>query len=85
MNPEDIITSILQHTGRPRKLTSSQAIEIYDRANAGERGIDLAKEFGTSGTTISHIKTGKMYADVTHMKIGEHQVTIRVRPEAWKN
>lgn len=64
---EEIITNS-RSKGHPRSLTNDQAIAIYDRANAGERGIDLAKEFGSSSTTVSHIKTSKMYADVTHNK-----------------
>ena len=82
---EEILTnSKLRKRGATRKLTPAQAIEIYDRANAGERGIDLAIEFKISGSIISEIKTGKAYADVTHIKILGRQVAIRVKPEAWK-
>lgn len=47
-----------------RKLSNEQALEIIERLDSGELGKDLAKEFDVSGTTISHIKTGKMYEDV---------------------
>lgn len=65
MSPEDIIVSTAPRKGRRRKLTSDQIREVYKRANAGERGIDLAIEFKISGSIISEIKTGKAYADAT--------------------
>lgn len=49
---------------KTRKLSKEQALEIIDRLDAGELGKDLAKEFDVSETTISHIRTGKMYSDV---------------------
>lgn len=54
------------HAPRPkmRKLNNEQVLEIIDRLRSGERGQDLAAEFNVSETTISHIKTGKMYSDV---------------------
>ena len=46
------------HFGGNSKLTKEQAQEIVNRLNQGERGVDLAKEFGVSKWTISMIKHG---------------------------
>lgn len=37
------------------KLTETQVIEVRRRRAAGERGIDLAREFGVSNTAVSRI------------------------------
>ena len=44
------------------KLTHAQAIEIRRRLAGGERGSDLAKEFGVGHPTITRIKKGIRYA-----------------------
>lgn len=50
-------------TGRPwRKLTADQALDIRNRLAAGEKGRDLAREFGVGESCISAIKTGRTYA-----------------------
>ena len=41
------------------RLTSEQVAEIRARALRGERGVDLAAEYGVVKTTISSIKTGR--------------------------
>jgi hypothetical protein len=40
------------------KLTIAQAEEIARRARAGEKGLDLAREFSVSPGTVSSLKTG---------------------------
>lgn len=44
------------------KLTNRQAVEIRRRLRAGERGSDLAREFGVRDSTITRIKKGIRYA-----------------------
>lgn len=44
------------------KLTNKQAIEIRKRLKSGERGSDLAREFGVLDSTITRIKKGVRYA-----------------------
>lgn len=43
------------------KITPEQAIEIYRRANNGERNVDLAKEFGLTADHIGRIKSKKLW------------------------
>lgn len=43
------------------KITPEQAIEIYRRANNGERNIDLAKEFNLTPDHIGRIKSKKLW------------------------
>jgi hypothetical protein len=45
--------------GTAAKLTDVQADEIISRRRSGERGVDLATEFGVSAAAISFIYTGK--------------------------
>lgn len=52
-------------TGRLR-LTYEQAAEIRERALAGERGIDLAAEYGVTPSTVSVIKLGKQWQEAYH-------------------
>lgn len=40
------------------KLNEARTIEIYKRVHAGEKGKDLAQEYGVSRSTISKIKRG---------------------------
>lgn len=47
-----------------RKLTPDHAIEISERRAAGERVIDLAREYGVHRTTISKIRTGKYFLNM---------------------
>ena len=44
-----------------RKLTAAQALEIRRRLISGERGADLAREYGVTPSSISAIKTGRYY------------------------
>lgn len=44
--------------GAAAKLTYEQAQEIRRRRESGERGVDLAREFGVSKSNISFITTG---------------------------
>ena len=46
------------------KLTHEQVIEIYRRANNGERNIDLAKEFSVYEDTIGKIKNKKTWKNI---------------------
>lgn len=46
------------------KLTTAQALDIRWRALHGERGVDLAAEFGISKTTVSKIKHRRKWAHV---------------------
>lgn len=54
--------------GVRRKLSDENIREIYLRLDLGERGADLSEEYGVSRTTISHIKTGKIYAEESGFK-----------------
>ena len=45
------------------KLFGHEASEIKVRLFAGERNIDLAREFGVSSTTVSNIKRGRIHCD----------------------
>lgn len=47
------------------KLTPEQVIEIYRRANNGERNIDLAKEFNIHPDQIGRIKNKKSWLEIT--------------------
>ena len=48
-----------------RKLTIEQVQDIRQRLSAGERGVDLAREYGVGQSCISAIKTGRTYAWAT--------------------
>jgi uncharacterized protein YerC len=50
------------------KLTNRQAIEAAMLIRAGWMVKDIAAKFGVSSTTISHIKSGRYWNHVTHMK-----------------
>lgn len=45
-----------------RKLTAEQALEIRRRLQRGERGVDLAREYGVGQACISSIKVGRTYS-----------------------
>lgn len=45
-----------------RKLTAEQALEIRRRRDSGERGVDLAREFGVSQSIICAIKKRRIFA-----------------------
>lgn len=45
------------HAGQ--KLSHAQVVEIYRRRNAGERGSDLAKEFGVSQQVVWNVANKK--------------------------
>lgn len=61
-------TAIYGQKQKTAALTNSQAIEIYERANNGERGADLAREYGMTRAKVSMIKTGKIWSLVTRGK-----------------
>lgn len=44
------------------KLNEEDVLSIRDRINAGEKGIDLASEYKVSKTTISEIKSRKIWS-----------------------
>ena len=46
------------------KLTASQVSDIRNRARRDERTLNLAREFNVSGSTVSHIKSGRGRGDV---------------------
>lgn len=48
---------------RTGKLTLEQTVEIHRRRAAGERGIDLAREYGVSTSTICDIHRGRKRLD----------------------
>jgi hypothetical protein len=51
-------------SGRARgnqKLTKSQAVQIIQRCNSGERNADLAREYGVTPRAISNIKNGRSW------------------------
>ncbi len=48
-----------------RALTAEQALDIRRRLQNGERGVDLAREYGVGQSCISDIKTGRTYAWIT--------------------
>lgn len=47
------------------KLNIQQIKEIFVRANAGERNIDLSKQYGVHPDIIGKIKNGRMWKEVT--------------------
>ena len=53
------ILDVYRQNRRWRKLSLREIKEIYLRANTGECGAQLAKEFQVSPTTISRIKLGR--------------------------
>jgi hypothetical protein len=61
------IQDMFQRGGTRRlRLTYEQAAEIRERALAGERGIDLAAEYGVTPSTVSVIKLGKQWQEAYH-------------------
>lgn len=48
-----------------RKLTAEQALDIYQRLQDGEKGRDLAREYGVREGTISAIKKGRTFSWLT--------------------
>ena len=61
------VQDMWERNGRKTKLTLDQAKEIKERVLAGERGIDLAAEFGVTPSTISVIKSGKQWKEEYHL------------------
>lgn len=58
-------------------LSRDQVIQIYRRSMAGEAQKNLAREFGVSVITVSHIKCGRTWGELTgatHIQ-GRAQVT----------
>lgn len=56
-NMQDAVRHGTHHTGA--KINSEQRAEILARSRAGERGKDLAEEFGISPQRVSDIKAGR--------------------------
>ena len=47
------------------RLTNAQAMEIYRRAKAGERPVDVARDYGIERATVSQISRGVTWRSVT--------------------
>jgi hypothetical protein len=47
-----------QKASYPRALSDADALSIKRRLAAGEKAVQLAREYGVTQSTISHIKTG---------------------------
>lgn len=65
VNPDHL--QLLTHADNCRrgalaKLSMEQAADIRRRRSAGEKGVDLAREYGVRPSTISWITTGKTWA-----------------------
>lgn len=58
-------------------LSEQQVLAVYSRAWAGERPIDLAREYGVGPTTISGIKHGENWAYLTGHKRPENGVQFQ--------
>lgn len=56
---------LYRYRGWHHRLTEDDAREIRKRLGAGERGRDLAKEYGVCERNISAIKTGRTFAWLT--------------------
>lgn len=50
------------------KLSDSQAVVILHRLSRGERGSDLAREYGVSKATISAMKVGRNWAHLANQR-----------------
>ena len=64
---ENMIDRAVDGNNPASKLTDEQVLEIYRRVWNGEKGVDLAREFGVSPSTIWRIKHG-----ITHNHITKH-------------
>ena len=62
--------AVIKSTGGTAKITAEMAKEIQRRFQAGERGIDLAAEFGVTPTTITRCAQGWRPKIGPKMKIG---------------
>jgi HNH endonuclease len=51
------------------KLTGSDVLSIYERANKGESQLTLAKEFGTTSSNIYYIKTQRTWKHLTTLEV----------------
>lgn len=56
-----------------RRLTVEEVQEIYRRANAGEKGTELAEEFDIATCTVSAIKHRNRWAKFTGEEDGNVQ------------
>lgn len=59
-----IISGLRAKKNGAAKLSSQQVIEIYQRANKGERNIDLGKEYGVHPDTIGKIRRKKIWKEL---------------------
>lgn len=55
------IYDVMRIGGSWRKLSALQVLEIRRRLQAGERGADLAREYGVGETCISNIKVRRSF------------------------
>lgn len=53
-----------RYYGRSSKLLPQQVQELKRRLASGERNCDLADEYGVSRTTVSHIRSGDVWAHI---------------------
>lgn len=60
---ENAIEGMRERRRKGQVMSSDQALEIKRRREAGERGIDLAAEFGTTSQTVCDIFKGR-YASI---------------------
>lgn len=58
---ENILDTYRLPGGRWRKLSAQDVMEIRARLAAGERGVDLSREYQISQPVISAIKVGRIY------------------------
>lgn len=59
-----ITTGLRAEINGAAKLTSSQVIEIFQRAHNGEKNIDLAREFHIHPDTVGKIKNKRCWKDL---------------------
>ena len=58
-------TALYGENNPSAKITNEQAIEIYRRTNEGkERLVDVARDYGIAGQTVSDIKYGRKWKKV---------------------
>lgn len=55
------VLDVYQDGGRWRKLSTEDVQKIRRRLDAGEKGRDIAEDFGVSESTVSSVKTGRTF------------------------
>ena len=61
---KNFLESNIGEKNNKAKLTNTQALEIYNRVWAGERGVNLAKEFCVKSSQISAIKHKREWKNI---------------------